>query len=107
PVRAGRDGRRFLRIPRRGTAGGARYVDRTVVWFANFERTSPMGLFDKLRERLAPSTPARGHAAQGSAPQSYGAGEVAPRPGGAAAKDPDEAAVERYRYMLRTAPPET
>ena len=66
-----------------------------------------MGLFDKLRERLAPSTPARGHAAQGPAPQSYGAGQVAPRPGGAAAKDPDEAAVERYRYMLRTAPPET
>ncbi|MET1075036.1 MAG: hypothetical protein ABWY11_20480 [Umezawaea sp.] len=30
----------------------------------------------------------------------------APRAGGAA-KDPDEAAVERYRYMLRTAPPET
>ena len=58
-----------------------------------------MGLFDKLRERLAPSAPAQGHGApQASAP--------AGRPGGAA-KDPDEAAVERYRYMLRTAPPET
>jgi hypothetical protein len=56
-----------------------------------------MGLFDKLRERLAPSVP------QG---QAYGTG----RPGPAAeraAKDPDEAAIERYRYMLRTAPPET
>ena len=60
-----------------------------------------MGLFDKLRERLAPSAPTQGHAAR-----SYGAGQGAPRPGGAA-KDPDEAAVERYRYMLRTAPPET
>src|SRR5690349_10500739 len=59
---------------------------------------SPMGLFDKLRERLAPSAPAQGHGARAAAP--------AGRPGGAA-KDPDEAAVERYRYMLRTAPPET
>jgi hypothetical protein len=65
-----------------------------------------MGLFDKLRERLAPSAPAQEHTAQGYAPRSYGAGQGAPRPGGAA-KDPDEAAVERYRYMLRTAPPET
>jgi hypothetical protein len=64
-----------------------------------------MGLFDKLRERLAPSAPAQGHTAQGPAPRNYG-GQGAPRPGGAA-KDPDEAAVERYRYMLRTAPPET
>jgi hypothetical protein len=53
-----------------------------------------MGLFDKLRERLAPP-----------APQAYGS-----RPGtpaAAPAKDPDAAAIERYRYMLRTAPPET
>ena len=57
-----------------------------------------MGLFDKLRERLAPSATAQGHGARAAAP--------AGRPGGAA-KDPDEAAVERYRYMLRTAPPET
>jgi len=57
-----------------------------------------MGLFDKLRERFAPSAPAQGHGARAAAP--------AGRPGGAA-KDPDEAAVERYRYMLRTAPPET
>ena len=64
-----------------------------------------MGLFDKLRERLAPSAPAQGHTAQGPVPRNY-AGQGAPRPG-EAAKDPDEAAVERYRYMLRTAPPET
>jgi hypothetical protein len=56
-----------------------------------------MGLFDKLKERFAPSAPP-----QTSAPQGPGSR----RPGGAA-KDPDEAAVERYRYMLRTAPPET
>ena len=63
-----------------------------------------MGLFDKLRERLAPSAPAQGHAAPG-----YGAphGTGARRPSPTAGKDPDEAAVERYRYMLRTAPPET
>ena len=65
-----------------------------------------MGLFDKLKERFAPSAPANG---QGyGAPQTYAPqGSGARRPGGAAAKDPDEAAVERYRYMLRTAPPET
>jgi hypothetical protein len=69
-----------------------------------------MGLFDKLRERLAPSAPAQGHGPQGyGMPPAHGAaGQGARRPGGAAAaKDPDEAAVERYRYMLRTAPPET
>ena len=57
-----------------------------------------MGLFDKLKERFAPSAPPQTYAPQRS---------DARRPGGAAAKDPDEAAVERYRYMLRTAPPET
>ena len=62
-----------------------------------------MGLFDKLKERFAPTAPAGGQgygAPQASAPHGAGAR-------GAAAKDPDEAAVERYRYMLRTAPPET
>lgn len=51
-----------------------------------------MGLLDKLKERFAPAPSPhqpvhRGHAAR--APQ-----------------DPDEAAIERYRYMLRTAPPD-
>ena len=55
-----------------------------------------MGLFDKLRERFAPPAP-QGHTPGYSAPQSPGR----------QAKDPDEVAVERYRYMLRTAPPET
>jgi hypothetical protein len=53
-----------------------------------------MGLFDKLKERLAPQVQRQ--------PRAYGAGRPA-----AAAKNPDEAAIERYRYMLRTAPPET
>jgi hypothetical protein len=53
-----------------------------------------MGLFDKLKERLAPQAQ--------PAPRPYATGRPAP-----ASKDPDEAAVERYRYMLRTAPPET
>jgi len=63
-----------------------------------------MGLFDKLKERLAPSAPVQGHAGPG-----YGAphGTGARRPGPTAGMDPDEVAVERYRYMLRTAPPET
>jgi hypothetical protein len=62
-----------------------------------------MGLFDKLRERLAPSAP-QGQGYGGS--PAHGTG----RPGPAAeraATDPDAAAIERYRYMLRTAPPET
>jgi hypothetical protein len=54
-----------------------------------------MGLLDKLRERLA------GPAGQGS--RDYGA----PAPQARPPQDPDEAAIERYRYMLRTAPPET
>ncbi|NMH95735.1 hypothetical protein [Pseudonocardia acidicola] len=60
-----------------------------------------MGLFDKLRERLAPTS---------AQPQGYpAAGPAGQAPGGAASgqRNPDEAAVERYRYMLRTAPPET
>lgn len=61
-----------------------------------------MGLFDKLRERVGSLT---GDGARG--------GPAAPVPGragaqyGASQRDPDEVAVERYRYMLRTAPPET
>lgn len=67
-----------------------------------------MGLFDKLRERLAPPAPTQQGYGQGHG-QGYGA---APARGGApagrpAAQDPDQAAIERYRYMLRTAPPET
>jgi hypothetical protein len=52
-----------------------------------------MAWLDRLRERLT-GAPAQPH----SAPPAQAA------PG---ARDPDEVAVERYRYMLRTAPPET
>ena len=54
-----------------------------------------MGLFDKLKEHLAPNS-----ATAPSAPQ---------RPAGSAnsGRNPDEVAIERYKYMLRTAPPET
>jgi hypothetical protein len=55
-----------------------------------------MGLFDKLKERLAPQ-----------AQPAFRPPTGRPAPAAAAAKDPDEAAIERYRYMLRTAPPET
>ena len=66
-----------------------------------------MGLFDKLRERFAPQGEGYGAPQGYGRSQGYGApqGHGAPRAG--AAKDPDEAAIERYRYMLRTAPPET
>jgi hypothetical protein len=54
-----------------------------------------MGLFDKLKEHLAPNT--------ATAPSAPG------RPAGStdAGRNPDEVAIERYKYMLRTAPPET
>jgi hypothetical protein len=70
-----------------------------------------MGLFDKLRERFAPSAPqgqGYGGPAGHDASPGYGAPRRGPAAGGpAAAQDPDQAAIERYRYMLRTAPPET
>ena len=59
-----------------------------------------MGLLDRLKEKLAGPTPqGQGY---GTAPSGRAAGRPA-----AAPKDPDQAAIERYRYMLRTAPPET
>ncbi|GAA5134826.1 hypothetical protein [Pseudonocardia adelaidensis] len=59
-----------------------------------------MGLLDKLKAKLAgPAGQGQGSEAQGYGAQGYGA----PQP----PQDPDQAAIERYRYMLRTAPPET
>lgn len=53
-----------------------------------------MGLLDKLKERLTGGTraPHQQHPGSGGAPQQP--------------QDPDQQAIERYRYMLRTAPPE-
>lgn len=56
-----------------------------------------MGLFDRLRERVGSLTGSPAAPAPDRAAAQYG---TSPR-------DPDEVAVERYRYMLRTAPPET
>jgi hypothetical protein len=56
-----------------------------------------MGLFDKLKERFAPP----GHTAHRSHDRHR------PRFGAQEGRDPDEVAVERYRYMLKAAPPET
>ena len=56
-----------------------------------------MGLFDKLKERFAP-----GGGAPAARPPQAG-GEFGTRQD----RNPDEVAIERYRYMLRTAPPET
>jgi hypothetical protein len=57
-----------------------------------------MGLFDFLFGRK-PEQP------QARRPLSFGEGPL--RLGGQAARDEHEQALERYRYMLRTAPPET
>lgn len=66
-----------------------------------------MGLLDKLKERLtggAQAQPQQGFG--GAGPQ--GPGPTAQQGFGAAPQqqDPDQQAIERYRYMLRTAPPE-
>lgn len=55
-----------------------------------------MGLFDKIKERLAPP----------AAPHQQGAG-MRPAAPATGSRDPDEVAIERYRYMLKTAPPDT
>ena len=74
-----------------------------------------MGLLDKFRETFASRN---GEGSGGSDLSGLGGG-AAERPigppdqpaaqhqAGASGRDPDEVAVERYRYMLRTAPPET
>lgn len=58
-----------------------------------------MGLLDKLKERLA-GTSAPSHSAPPPQP-------ARPVPGADAGRNPDEVAIERYKYMLKTAPPET
>jgi hypothetical protein len=74
-----------------------------------------MGLLDKFRETFGSRI---GEGTGGSALGGFGGG-AAERPtappdqpaaqhqAAASGRDPDEVAVERYRYMLRTAPPET
>jgi hypothetical protein len=54
-----------------------------------------MGLFDKLKERLTGT----------AAPAQPGAPRQ-PVPVGGGGRNPDEVAIERYRYMLKTAPPD-
>lgn len=61
-----------------------------------------MGLFDKIRERLAPTMTARSQGGPAAGNYRRPAAGYSPTQG-----DPDEMAIERYRYMLRTAPPET
>jgi hypothetical protein len=74
-----------------------------------------MGLLDKLREAFGSRT---GEGIGGSGTGAFGGGAAerltAPQDqrraqyqADAPGRDPDEVAVERYRYMLRTAPPET
>ena len=63
-----------------------------------------MGLFDRFRERLAPR---QQHGTPSYGTPFYGTPAGASRGRGTEPRDPDEVAVERYRYLLRTAPPET
>ena len=65
-----------------------------------------MGLLDKFRETFGGGLSGLG----GSAAERPTAPPEKRRPqypAGPSDRDPDEVAVERYRYMLRTAPPET
>jgi hypothetical protein len=62
-----------------------------------------MGLLDRILGRVSSHGPAVGTDSGGGEP----AGRPVDQGNGAASRDPDEVAVERYRYMLRTAPPET
>lgn len=71
-----------------------------------------MGLLDKIREtfgsRIGEGTGGSGLGGFGSdAAERPTAPPAAQHQAGASGRDPDEVAVERYRYMLRTAPPET
>jgi hypothetical protein len=70
-----------------------------------------MGFLDRLLGREEPqNNPGYGQGqAQGyGQPQGYGQAPAAPAGGqGAPQRSEDEIAVERYRYLLRTAPPET
>jgi hypothetical protein len=63
-----------------------------------------MGLFDRLfgRDRGSGTTPR----APGTPPPSAAAPPSGPVPPGRAGAPTDEQAIERYRYLLRTAPPD-
>jgi hypothetical protein len=65
-----------------------------------------MGLLDKFRETFGSGLGGFGGSAaeRPTAPPDH---RRAQDQGGSPERDPDEVAVERYRYMLRTAPPET
>ncbi|NWJ71640.1 hypothetical protein [Pseudonocardia alni] len=58
-----------------------------------------MGLLDKLKERLTGGAQTQPQQGFGGAPH-QGSGRAQQQ------QDPDQQAIERYRYMLRTAPPE-
>ena len=74
-----------------------------------------MGLLDKLRDtfgsRIGEGTSGGGLGGFGGAaterPTAPPDHPAAQQEAGTSGRDPDEVAVERYRYMLRTAPPET
>ncbi|HWI32054.1 MAG TPA: hypothetical protein VNT50_11220 [Microbacterium sp.] len=77
-----------------------------------------MGFFDRLfgtePQRQQPPVPQHGQQRRYAAPSATGRPDLTPPPAGSASAsfDPasrseDEVAIERYRYLLRTAPPET
>lgn len=65
-----------------------------------------MGLLDRLRETIGSGLGGFGGGAH-ERPTAPTYQRRAQYPAGASGRDADEVAVERYRYMLRTAPPET
>ena len=60
-----------------------------------------MGFMDTIKGWFAPQS------APQPAPAPSRMPSAAPAPPPASGRNPDEVAIERYRYMLRTAPPET
>lgn len=69
-----------------------------------------MGLLDRLLGRLGGHPrPQRGYAAYPvpQPPPEHDRGWASPRAEGRPTPDADDRAIERYRYLLRTAPPET
>ncbi|PFG44826.1 hypothetical protein ATJ88_3563 [Isoptericola jiangsuensis] len=70
-----------------------------------------MGFLDRLLGRSDDRHPSVPGMTGGSVPRGYSSPTQAPRwqqgaPAPAAPRDPDDVAIDRYRYLLRTAPPD-
>jgi hypothetical protein len=70
-----------------------------------------MGFLDRLLGRSDDRRPSTPGMTGGSVPRGYASPTQAPQwqqapPGQAAPRNPDDVAIDRYRYLLRTAPPD-